>query len=270
MERERGALPAIGFIGCGMMAEALIRGFCDRAGDMPYPIVVSPRSERRSGELARLYPGRVSVAGSMQEVLDRSDWIVLSVLPGAAKEVVESLTFRGDHAVMNVMFDKTREEIVSWMNVEPRAFVHLVLGTYLSFYPGPIGMCPDNAEAAEILGRLGEVIPIESRYRAAVFAAITGLFASFFSIEDHVISWAESQGVPGEAAKDFVTRMFAALSAEAMNEDREGVHRLATVQTPGGINLQALELIREAGGFQAWVDAMGPIFQRAAGDIPRD
>ena len=63
--------------------------------------------------------------------------------------------------------------------------------------------------------------------------------------------------------------MFAAVCQEACNKDREGVHYMATVSTPGGINMQALELIGKAGGFQAWVDAMKPIMARTAGNIPK-
>lgn len=74
-------LPTIGFIGIGDIASALITGFCERAADVPYPFVVSPRNAQKATRLAEKYPDRVTVAASMQEVVDRSDWVVISVLP---------------------------------------------------------------------------------------------------------------------------------------------------------------------------------------------
>ena len=45
---------------------------------------------------------------------------------------------------------------------------------------------------------------------------------------------------------------------------------MATVSTPGGINLQNLELIDAAGGIKAWADAIRPVFARTVGDIPKN
>ena len=69
---------------------------------------------------------------------------------------------------------------------------------------------------------------------------------------DHVIDWVIAQGVPADAATTYVTNMFAAVCQEACGMDKEGVHHMATVSTPGGINMQALELLDAAGAFTAW------------------
>lgn len=44
---------------------------------------------------------------------------------------------------------------------------------------------------------------------------------------------------------------------------------MATVSTPGGINMQALELLGKAGAFEAWPEVLKPIMVRTAGDIPK-
>ena len=80
-------LPTLGLIGTGTLAAALVTGFCSRAAETPYPIVLSPRSRENAARLKAAYPDRVTVAESMQEVVDRSDWVMLAVLPGAGEEV---------------------------------------------------------------------------------------------------------------------------------------------------------------------------------------
>ena len=101
------------------------------------------------------------------------------------------------------------------------------------------------------------------------FGTVTSLFAPLFSVMDHVIDWAASEGVPEETATAYVTSMFAAVCQEACGKNRGEVHYMATVSTPGGINMQALELLEKAGAFEAWPEVLKPIMVRTAGDIPK-
>src|SRR5271154_4917298 len=83
-EGDDGAVDAamstgLGFIGTGTITHAIVTGLCN-AQDPPPQIWVSPRSNRRARELAASYPN-VHVASSNQEVLDRTDTVMLAVLP---------------------------------------------------------------------------------------------------------------------------------------------------------------------------------------------
>lgn len=268
MKQEK--LPVIGFLGCGAITTAIATGLCKRAADVPYPIVVSDMNEEPCRRLQDMFPERITVAKSLQECLDKSDWVVIAVWPQVGEEVLRSLTFRPSHKVINVMFDKTVEECASWMNCKVDTMIHMIPGTYLSFYPGPIVLCPSTAEATEIFGHIGAVVNIEDRYHAAVFGSITAFFAPLFALMDRTIDWAvHEEGVPTEAAVQFVTSMFAAVCQEACGKDREGIHHMATVSTPGGINMQALELIDKADGFDSWIKALRPIMIRTAGSVPK-
>lgn len=238
--------------------------------DIPYPIVVSDMNAEACDKLHIKFPDRVTAAKSLQECVDRSEWIIIAVWPNAGEEVLRSLTFRPNHKIINIMFDKTVEQVASWINCKVDTLLHMIPGTFLSFYPGPIVQCPPTPEAAEIFGHIGKIINVDSRYQAAVFGSITGCFAPMFAIMNYLIDWAVSEGVPSDAATKYVTNMFAAVCQEVCGKDRAGVHTMATVSTPGGINMLALELITKAGGFQAWVDAMKPVMIRTAGSIPKE
>ncbi|WP_293008830.1 MULTISPECIES: NAD(P)-binding domain-containing protein [unclassified Oscillibacter] len=263
-------LPTLGFLGAGAIVNAMVSGFCERAADTPYPIIVSDMRQEACEQLRAKYPDRITAVRTLQECVDKSDWIVIAVWPQVGEEVLRSLTFKPSHKVINVMFDKTAEQCASWMNCKVATILHMIPGTFLSFYPGPIVQCPPTQEAAEIFGHIGKIVNVDSRYHAAVFGSITGLFAPIFAVMDHVIDWAvNEEGVSTEAATQYTTNMFAAVCKEACGKDKEGVHLMATVSTPGGINMQALELLNNAGAFDAWVETLRPIMVRTAGDIPR-
>ena len=263
-------LPVIGFLGAGAIVNAMVDGFCTRAKDTPYPILVSDMRPEACAKLAEKYPDRVTAAESLQSCVDQSDWVVIAVWPEAGEQVLRSLTFRPTHKVINVMFDKTVEELRPWMNCEVDTMLHMIPGTFLSFCRGPIVQCPPTPEAAEIFGQIGEIVNVNSRYQAAAFGSITGLFAPIFAVMDRVIDWAvQEEGVPEDAATKYVTNMFSAVCQEACGKGRAGVHYMATVSTPGGINMQALDILNAAGAFGAWYEVLKPIMVRTAGSIPK-
>lgn len=263
-------VPVHGFLGAGTIVNAMVSGFCERAADTPYPIIVSDMQPETCEKLHVKYPNRVTAAGSLQECVDNSDWVIIAVWPQAGEEVLRSLTFKPTHKVINVMFDKTAEQCLSWMNCKVDTILHMIPGTFLSFYPGPIVQCPPTPKATEIFGHIGKIVNVDSRYHAAVFGSITSLFAPIFAVMDHVIDWAvNEEGVPVEAATPYTTNMFAAVCQEACGKDKDGVHLMATVSTPGGINIQALDLLGKADAFDAWAETLRPIMVRTAGDIPK-
>ncbi len=263
----KNTLPVLGFIGTGTLTEALVTGFCSRAKNTPYPIVVSPRNKEKSKQLHETYPERVTIAKSMQEVVDSSDWIMLAVLPEAGEQVCRSLSFRPEQKIVNLMFDKTAEQIESWINCKPSKLLHALPSTFNAFTNGPIIVCPPDPEAEEIFGKIGEPVPVESRYDAAVLSAVTSSVTPLFAIMDTLTDWAQSKGVPAEKAAHYVTSFFTAVCLESLRKDREGIHSMASSGTPGGINLQNLELINAAGGIKAWADSINPIFARTVENI---
>ena len=62
MNERKNAYPTVGFIGAGAITQAVVTGFCERAADTPFPIVLSPRSRETAARLRAAYPARVSVA----------------------------------------------------------------------------------------------------------------------------------------------------------------------------------------------------------------
>lgn len=160
-----------------------------------------------------------------QDARNKLIWVIRIVMP--LMFVLWSVLDAGTvWAISEIMF--------GLMNCKVDVMVHMIPGTFLAFYPGPIVLCPPTPEAAEIFGHIGKTVSVESRWQAAVFGAITGCFAPVFAVLDRLIDWAASQGAPEDAATEYITSLFAAVTQEACGKDRAGVHTMATVSTPGG------------------------------------
>lgn len=257
-------LPTIGFIGTGDIASALITGFCERAANVPYPFVVSPRNAQKSAVLAKKYPDRVTVAASMQEVVDRSDWVVISVLPQVGEEVCRSLRFRPEQKVITMLSDKTVDTVREWIG-ETAVLLHVIPLTFNAFCDGPVVIYPPDPEAAEIFGHIGRPVEVEEERQCAVLNAITAYVVSMFTLMDGIIHWAEAEGLSKEQAADYTTGFFRAVCEQAVSVDADELHRLAAETTPGGLNYMVKEFVsRQSGsdGFEVWLRAMGPIMER--------
>lgn len=90
-----------GFIGTGGITTAIVTGLCT-SDYPPQTIQVSPRNQENANRLAKQFEA-VQVADLNQEVLDRSDIVVLAILPQHKEAVLAPLSFRNDHTVIHLL-----------------------------------------------------------------------------------------------------------------------------------------------------------------------
>jgi len=91
----------LGFIGTGEITASIatsLRSF----GATADGIQVSPRNPAIANELANRFKG-TCIASCNQQVLDRSDTIVIAVRPPAARAVLSEMRFRPDHQVISLV-----------------------------------------------------------------------------------------------------------------------------------------------------------------------
>ncbi|WP_246268238.1 NAD(P)-binding domain-containing protein [Nonomuraea typhae] len=98
---EAGTVKRIGVIGVGEIGRAVVTGLCEGAGEHP-EIFLSPRGARTAAELSARYEG-VRVCGGNQEVVDRSDLVLVAVRGRDRHEALSGLRVDGGKVVVNVM-----------------------------------------------------------------------------------------------------------------------------------------------------------------------
>ena len=250
---------SIGFIGTGTITSALVTGFCG-PGDLDHRIFLSPRNAQRSAALAEAYPN-VTVARSNQEVLDRSEWVVLAVVPKYGEEIVRPLVFRPEHRVINLLADRKLPEIAGWIG-PTRTLVHMVPLPFAAKRTGPIAIYPGDREVAALFAPLGEIVAVDEVAQIQALAAITALMSSYYNLLNEVVKWGEGQGLSLKQSAGYTTSFFEALSFQARHTAAEELGQLAGEMTPGGLNAMAFQAIGEADGFQAWIRALVPVLAR--------
>ncbi|WP_308892180.1 NAD(P)-binding domain-containing protein [Candidatus Desulfosporosinus nitrosoreducens] len=248
---------SIGFIGTGVITSALVTGFCS-GEDLDHRIYLSPRNAERASELAGKFKN-VTVAGSNQEVLDKSEWVVLAVVPKLGEDIIRPLTFRADHRVINLIADRKLSEIASWIG-KTRTLVHMVPLPFASRRIGPIALYPNDLDVANLFAPLGNIIGVNDEKQIEALLVITALMSSYYNLLWEVVKWGESNGLSMKESTEFTTSFFEALSSQARYDG--DLSRLVEEMTPGGLNEMALHMIKGQDGFQPWVRALEPVLRR--------
>ncbi len=257
----------IGFIGTGNIASALVRGLCASARP-PSRILVSPRNTEKAARLAAEF-AQVQITTDNQAVVDESDTVILSALPQAAEKILGALTFRAEQRIISLIA-VTPLGLTRRLVSPAESVVRAVPLPSAARGLGPIGLYPGDAEAIELLGRLGTPVPAESEHDFEVLWATTALIAPYIALLEEVCGWAVGGGVEAATARAYVASMFHAISVLALEERQVTLGDLrAEAVTPGGLNEQALGEIREKGGYRAFASALDSILRRLEEDATK-
>ena len=249
----------LGFVGTGAITRAIVTGLSSASAKQP--IRLSPRNANIASELASRFPG-VSVASSNQDVLDGSDIVVLAVRPQVAANVVSELRFRPEHHVISVISTLSLASIS--VLVAPAAKVTKAIPLpSVAQRQGPTAIYPPDRLVADLFGRLGAAIEVETENEFDALSTATATIASYFAFADAIASWLEGHGVPGPKACDYVSRIFRGLVNPAVGAPERSLKSLADeYATRGGLNEQVLTYLAEHDVFKDLSQALDAVLRR--------
>ena len=89
----------LGFIGTGNITSDVITGIC--RSDLKFKqIIISPRNKKKAKKLKKKFK-RVIIAKNNQEVVNKSNWVFIGVLPKVANQILPNLNFRKNQTVVS-------------------------------------------------------------------------------------------------------------------------------------------------------------------------
>jgi pyrroline-5-carboxylate reductase len=254
---------SLGVVGTGHIAAALVTGLCTSERP-PAKVLVSPRNADHAVRLARRFPV-VSIARDNQEVVDGSDWVLLSVRPQVAREIVGALRFRSGQTVLSAI--APIED--AWIDdaVKPgRLAARLLPLPPVEQRLGPIAFFPADGEVEALLQPLGTTVPITSKHELLVIWTLTALIAPYYGFVSQAVDWAARNGADPAAARTYMTAMMHALGTIAAAPGAAPPAALALhAQTKGGLNEQVVRELGAKGWFESIAPALDGIRKRLDG-----
>jgi pyrroline-5-carboxylate reductase len=259
-----GEIPTIGFIGTGVLASSIVTGICSSPQLRETRIFLSPRNSEISRKLATLYEN-IIVARSNQEVLDKAEWLILSVVPAVAESVARDLEFRADHTVISVVATKRLDTVSTWMPQVFRLF-RMVPMPFVAHRIGPIALYPGNSQIEEFFGHLGQIFVMDNERQVELVNAITSVTNATYTVLKTVSDWGEKNGLSRERSRDYTISYFAAMLDQIEGDRASELPRFVEERTPGGINDSVLSLIESRRGFTLWSEALDNAIKKIRSD----
>lgn len=254
-------MATVGFIGVGTVSSAVIEAMCQRPDD-DSPIVLSPRSESRSRDLAARH-ARCTRLETNQAVVDAADVVMLGMLPRQLDEVMADLTFRPDQTVVSFIAGSPPSQIAPLVAPAHRVCQAIPLPA-IAVHRGPLVLCPGVPEVVDLFAGLGDIVVLEDESRIRVLSCASAIMSTYYEAQNAVIAWAAGRGIAPDVSRDYVVSLLDGLAAVSrVTPAEEFDHLPQEHQTPGGLNERVRAGLLERDWFGALTDRLDDIYDNA-------
>ncbi len=252
-------MTTFGILGVGSIASSIVIGLCEGVADPPQ-IVLTPRNHARSKDLAARF-GIATIATTNQGVVDRSDVILVCVLPPRAEEVLGQLTFRENQPVVSAMAG-VNLSVLRTLVAPATDVARSIPAPAVAIRSSVTPIYPATKAARDLYERLGGYFEIHDEIAYESVSAASATVEAYFHYLGAVAAWLSSHGIAAEDARRYVAATFNDLNAEmsSPNVDFSALARAHT--TIGGLNEQFARHLASKGTFIAVAEGLDAVLER--------
>ena len=251
-------MKAVGFLGVGHLAEALIVGLL--RSDFPRDaLLLSPRG--RASHLAAEHGLRI--AASNAELVAQSESVVLAVRPKDAPDTVRNLPWRAEHVLISACAGVPISALET--AGAPATVCRIMPLTAAALGASPTTLYPDVPQARALIAQFGSVIALarESDFEVATVSAAVYCWAQDLIARSG--RWASAHDLSPEAARQLSALTFVAAGRLIAERPESMDDLLTSVVTPGGITERGLNVLEEHGVGHAWDQASDAVLAKLTG-----
>jgi len=247
----------IGVIGTGTIASAIVTGFCTQKTG--HEFFLSPRGAEKAAALAAKFT-EAKVCASNQEVLDKADWIFISVQKNGF-DALDELKFRKDHKVLNMATEMKLPGLKRRIG-ETDILAHLVPLPMIVGGYGPLLVHPENAEIGALFKPISDVLFIDNLDDVRPLQLLTCMMSPYYMLLEEIVKFSDDQGIDHDLSVKFLHSLLTSLSRRAAESENCDLIELAHDMTPGGYNEQAMNELMQNGSIKAWRTALDNLHER--------
>ena len=250
----------LGFIGTGKIASSVILGVC-KSKIKFRQIIVSPRNKRIANNLKKKFK-KVSIAKNNQDVINKSNWIFLSVTPKVGDKIIKDLKFKSNQTIISFISTINLSELKKMIKVKSKIIRAIPLPP-ISIKKGPVPICPPNRKVKSFFDKIGSTIEIKNEKLSINFWSSSGMMASYYELLRVMSDWLIKKGIKRKDAQRYITSLFLALSEDAViNSKKDLKHLVKESQTPKGLNEQGLKEMTKKNVYKSVVHSLNSIYKR--------
>ncbi len=251
----------LGFIGAGLMAEALLKGMSDSGAAEAERLYASDPAPDRMAVFADLI-GQNAFSDNAR-LVSRCDVVVLSVKPGVvpvvAAEIAGDLT--PDHLVVSIAAGVDLGTLGRLLGTD--RLVRVMPNTPALVRAGAAAYCTGagaTAEDAELVEQMLSAVGLCIRVEEKHMDAVTGLSGSgpayvYLAIEA-LSDGGVQMGLPRRAATRLAAQTVLGAAKMVLETGRHPGELKDQVTTPGGTTIEAIHALEAAGLRRAFIEAV--------------
>lgn len=228
----------VGIVGVGELGEAIATGL----SIIPNPpqIHLSPRSRTASHRLATRFTN-ASVELSNQEVVNRSETILLTVPPSEVNAVLAELRVPADRLIISAVAGLRRDDLRALLPAVTDV-VRVIPLPAVRRLQGVTSIFPASEPSERLFAGLGQVTVADTEEQFSALSAATATISTYLAYLDEITNWLAEHGWERRAAESFIRSVFAGIGDAVATPGPDLVGLVDTHETTGGINEQLREL----------------------------
>lgn len=258
--RQGRDMKRIGIIGVGEIGRAIVMGLRD-GGESSPEVFLSPRGARTAAELSERYEG-VEVCADNQDVVDRSDVVIIAVRRQDQQEALADLKADGDKIVVDVMAGVSIDDMRRTLATDAPIVRAIPLPAIRERRSITV-TCPSHPVVDSLFEHLGGVLSVADEAAFDVLSALTGTLTTHYGYLATLTSWATGHGIASDDAESYVRSLFQGVGRSLSDETRSLRELAADHETPGGSN----ERIRTTWFDEANSAALGKVLDGLLADL---
>tara|TARA_B100000767_G_scaffold261481_1_gene273138 strand:+ start:480 stop:1247 length:768 start_codon:yes stop_codon:yes gene_type:complete len=250
----------LGFIGTGKIASAVINGVC--SSKIPFNrIYISPRNKLIAQQLKKKFK-KISVAKNNQEIVNKCEWVFLSITPNVGNRIIKNLKFKSSQTIISFISTIKLNQLKKAIKVKAK-IVRAIPLPPISLKKGPVPIFPPNKKVKNFFNNIGTTVEIKSERSSISFWTTSGMMASFYELLNVMTNWLIKKGVKRNNAQKYITSLFLALSEDAFANSKKNLKNLVKdSQTPKGLNEQGLKELSKSGFYKKLEKTLNSIHKR--------
>jgi pyrroline-5-carboxylate reductase len=250
----------LGFIGTGKIASSVITGIC-KSKISVNKILISTRNKSISKNLKKKFK-KIVIAKNNQEIVDKCNWVFLSITPVVGRKIIKNLNFRPNQTIISFISTITLDQLKKAIKVKAN-IVRAIPLPPISLKKGPVPICPPNKKVKDFFNKIGTTVEIKNEKSSINFWATSGMMASFYEMLRVMTEWLVKKGVKQNNAQKYITSLFLALSEDAVVNSKKNLKYLVKEsQTPKGLNEQSVRELTKAGFYKKLEKTLNNIHKR--------
>jgi len=250
----------LGFIGTGKIASSVITGVCK--SKIKYKkILISERNKKIAKNLKKKFK-KINISKNNQEIVDKCDWVFLSVTPIVGEKIIKDLKFRSKQTVISFISTITLSQLKKMIKVRAK-IVRAIPLPPISLKKGPVPICPPNKKVKSFFDKIGTTVEIKNEKLSTNLWSTSGMMAPFYQLLSSMTDWLVKRGVKRNGAQKYITSLFLALSEDAVvNSKKDLKYLVKESQTPKGLNEQGVKELTKAGFYKSLEKTLNSIHKR--------